>query len=189
MARRSKRGSRTKKPDKYAKQKLFAIPVLLAILGYVLLENVADNSQDDSVAVAPAGLNRVPAGGSGGSAEQEIVPSRQLPAWPEPTLDFLAGPSPLASYREVAGEVVRPVPENGKTMLVRQQVSKQREITSSIRRQLSSQDSQFVFKSANRKLALVGDRIIEQGEQLESGVRLRDVRGNNLVIEVGRRID
>lgn len=194
MAKRFKRGGKkANKPDKYAKQKMLAIPVLLAVLGYVLLDNFGGSSEDSTAQAPPrVAQSSDPTGRPNAAAEKH--PSKQLAAWPDPELGFLGAPSPLASYRAAAGEIVRPedsrlVDSSSETMLVQQQVQKKNQIEDSIRATLSSQTSQFIFKSANRKLALVGDRIVEQGERLDGGGRLHDVRGNNLVFEVGRRID
>ncbi len=188
MAKRSNRRGKAKKPDKYAKQKMLAIPVLLLILGYVLFDNFVGGTDESSVTALPSVPPSVVPSRPKVSTTSPQSPNEQLAAWPEPKIDFLGRPSPLASYRTV-GETFRPETEAPETMVARQQVEAKSRIENSIRSTLSSQTSQFVFKSANRKLALVGDRIVQQGEQLETGARLRDVRGNNLVIEVGRRVD
>lgn len=193
MARRSRREQKAKKQDRYAKQKLLAIPMLLAVLGYVLLDNFSGSSQDAPAATTGSAHSSARPSGQVEStaavAGKGQAPVQQLAVWPQPQLDFLEGPSPLASYREPAGAIVRPAASPEGTMVAERRAEKSEQIESKIRETLANQPSQFVFKSANRKLALVGDRVFEQGEQLESGARLHDVRGNNLVIRIGRQID
>ncbi|GAB5403144.1 MAG: hypothetical protein Aurels2KO_13750 [Aureliella sp.] len=189
MAKRSKRRGKGKKPDKYAKQKMLAIPVLLAVLGYVLVDNFGGSSEDTAPQAAAAVQQQRPANALNPQIAAVENSVQKVEAWPAPQLDFLDGPSPMASYREAAGEIVRTATSQPENMVAIEQVEKKNEVESSIRETLSTQASQFVFKSANRKLALVGDRIVEQGEQLDNGARLRDVRGSSLIIEVGRRID
>lgn len=186
MARRSKRGGNEKKPDPYKKQKMLAIPVLLAVLGYVLINNFS-GSEDSSlaetdaapvaVAVRPERTGVVRVNASQGQIEN---------AWPLPTLSFLDGPSPLSRFR--APKRTAGIP--GEVLVAEESIGQENQrIEADVRQQLASQSVQFVFKSPTRKIALVGDQIVREGEQLQSGVRLRDVRGKNLVIEVGRQID
>lgn len=186
MARRSKRAAKVKKADKYAKQKMLAIPALLLVLVYVLITNLAGGGDASATITASTPKPTAVQPTRPGSINLDVTKSLVTKAWPLPSLGFLDGPSPLSSFREPIGKASN----QGEVFVAGENVeqSSQR-IEADIREQLASQPTQFVFKSSTRRIALVGDQIVSEGEQLQSGARLRDVRGKNLLIEVSRRVD
>lgn len=186
MARRSKRAAKSKKPDPFKKQKMLAIPVLLLVLGYVLISNLTGGGESSATATisTPVAIAGQPLRPSLVNAQE--AKARDSKAWPIPTLGFLDAPSPLRSFREPIGTVGT----QGEVLVAGESIEQANQrIETDIRQQLASQSTQFIFKSSTRKIALVGDQVVSQGEQLQSGGRLRDVRGTNLVIEVGRQVD
>ncbi|HBE69666.1 MAG TPA: hypothetical protein DDW52_16090 [Planctomycetaceae bacterium] len=195
MTKRSKsrrnagKQAKGKKPDPRAKQKLAAIPLLLAILGYVVYSNFQDadaHSQPTTTATRPSSPLR--------SATETTVNVQDAPLkWPEVSTDFLVHESPLANYLQPAQRVGpggdsdgRTVGSEGTATPIARQVSA---TEAAIVEELASQSARFVMKTSSRDVALIGDRIISSGQQLNRDARLESVDGKRLVIRIQRPID
>lgn len=164
-----------KSKDKYARHKLASIPILLCILAYVLF----GQSPESEVALeVPLNLapqsNRVTSIATSPAQTEPILP------WPEVMLEFLAQPNPLANYLHTpsSGEL-----RNAITTAVNVDPS----ITNidpalNLARDLSENQVKYVFRSDRRQLVMLGQQILEKGQELANGVQLTDIQDHALIL-------
>lgn len=184
--------SKRKKSDPYAKHKIASIPVLLGILGFVLMPS-GKESNDSAALVGPA-TNATPSGNATSrvtpptptakpsASFEKARPPVALPKWERVDLSFLDGPNPFASYRIEAvekqllvGTTAAPKPQRAKDEVVRQRVAQE----------VTSQPVRYLFSTSDRKAIMLGNRMLEPGDNLFGDVRLQAIEKGSLVLSLG----
>ena len=179
--------SKRKKRDKYAKHKVVAIPVLLAVLGFVLWDGEEESRPTTQVSKDAPPTEVGSAGesiGEGAVAEWEQIP------WPKPNLAFLNGANPFASYLVEEQEEEPTDPEMPPTELL---VSKKEEavdvekLLREVAAELTRQSDSFAFSSSRRKVIVTGGREFTVGDEIRDGVFLKSIRGDRVELEYRQR--
>lgn len=187
--RSSGKQAKGKKPDPMAKQKAAAIPLLLVVLGYVVYSNFLSGDPQPEPTTTVTRPVASPNKATAAPAATQAAPV----AWPAVSTDFLAHESPLANYLDPEQTVVlnervnsRSVNEGGASTPTARRVAA---TEAAIVEELSAQSARFVMKTPSRDVALIGDRIVSRGEQVNRGARLEGVDGKRLVVRIQQPID
>lgn len=191
------RSRQKRKQAKHQRAKLLLLPLLLAVLGYVLWPSGAGEEDTAAAAIAP-GANSVQAtaGQRGGSAPPpaplagkllasatpgavndgtSLANKSQLPvAWPRVELSQLGKQSPFA-----AAPVPKPAPADEESSAESQATSQlaeagEAEIEAKPTApaldlaELSKKPVHYYFQSNNRRVMLVGEHLLSQGQKLDT---------------------
>lgn len=170
----SSRRPRKPRPDRFRRFKLAAIPALLAVLGWVVIDNFAG----ESAIPLPPPLSKLATEPS----VPDAVTKKSVPrGWPEVGPELLNKLNPFADYRYVSPT---PPAAEVESQLVAKPVAPTESYSTRLQRQLEGQPVHYVFESGARKVVLVGDALIEKGAELHPHVRVKDVRRGRLVLTV-----
>lgn len=191
-------GSASRRPRKKQepKWKLALIPILLAVLGGVLLNNYrrsapaatttvvksTDRSESSqastSQATAAQGLvSSKSAGGQDTTAGGSGKKPRET-AWPETPAEELGKVNPFESLagRETSGTKPNEPP-------VGQFVSTPRQTSpEAIKEQLEALPMRYYFQSGNRRVMMVGEHLITEGQQIGQDYVVRELRPDKIVV-------
>ena len=161
--------SKRKKQDKYAKQKLAAIPVLLIVLGYVLFSGGSDDPKS-----RPASTTKPVT-----TTETSNLVASAAPIWEEVDLEFLEGPNPLASYRHVE--------QPAKKLVAMQETNSVDHPSSSDQLQQRLQSLppvRYHFQSNTQNVVMLGEELLSAGDSIDADLKLSDIQDGQLIFHV-----
>ena len=164
--------SKKNKVDRYQKQKVAAIPLLLLVLGYVLWSNFRGD-EDKAKKLPQAQLAAKPKAGTNNTT--------RAPAWPNSTVDFLSGPNPFASYR-VFEQIEEPALAN-EDEEQSPLVEIEEPLIEQVGRQLANLPVRYMFKSQGRWVMMLGDRLIKEGDEVAESIRLHKIEQGRLILK------
>lgn len=183
MSNRAKRTVRTKKTDKYAKQKLAAIPLLLGVLGYVLVANFQSQDVGTQTIAATDTPTPLPVRDT---TPRQVAPAatstNKIARWKDTNLDFLKGPPPMKPYLEVN------VPQGQLTTASIPSVGLGDQLAD-VQQQFEEQTTQYVFESGRHRYAVLGSRVLAEGEQITEGVQLQKIQAGTLTIKAAPSVN
>lgn len=162
--------TKKKKVDRYQKQKMAAIPVLLLVLGFVLWSNFQGDKpakpkpSPQQIATKPATAKN----------------SKKTPDWPQTGIEFLSGPNPFASYRVLEQELVDiedVSPHETKKLTPEEPLIEQ------VGRQLAQLPLRYMFKSDGKWVMMLGDRLITEGEEVADAIRVEKIEQGRMILK------
>ncbi|MEM7474117.1 MAG: hypothetical protein AAF483_03935 [Planctomycetota bacterium] len=179
--------NKRKKQDKHAKLKLASIPVLLVVLAYVLWSQSAgrDSSElanDNPVskpkpptARAARALNRESSEGAKDLSDSQID-------WPEPNLEFLSAVNPFEAYEQ---------PERvDESKLVSTEKAEESEpeidvvgLLAAVESEIMMQPSRFIFQSQQKKVAVIGSKEYQVGDEIRDRIFIEAIEGQKLILK------
>lgn len=193
-----------RKPDKYAKLKLALIPVLLCVLLYVVFgggkevpQAVAAQATDVAANVyttAPVDTNsgteevansEIASGeglsgeGLSGRTSSGKSPGASIDQWPDGDLEFLVHSNPFASYRVDASAAATSNASDPERKVVD---TASPSFSEEIKQLIANKPVQYVFRSENRKLVMLGGELLEEGDSVSSRGRIDDIQPGHLVL-------
>ena len=169
------------KTDKYARQKLAAIPALLLVLAYVIFSGGESSkpvvstatpalSAEHLASANPASPVVVLADGNGPAGKTKI-----LSEWPEPDLNHLLAVNPFADSNMGRSA------QSGKLVSDRDQIVEE---TLGIARTLEELPLKYSFQSGDRRIVILGDQLLEKGQSLNESTYVHDIQPGRLLISV-----
>jgi hypothetical protein len=175
---------RKAKVDRLAKLKIVAIPVLLAVLGFVLWSNFSEksdrptaNSKAKVAAKAKAKSATVVS-----KAGEKTDPKRKVvEAWPEPTLEFLNQESPFRSME------YEPPKSHNKRLVSKPKLEDRdsaRDALASAAKMLRDATIRYTFRSANQSAFMFENRLIKEGDEFTKGVIVRSITDQGIELAV-----
>ncbi|QDV28124.1 hypothetical protein [Aureliella helgolandensis] len=185
-ARKSKKTA--EKKDRFARQKLLAIPILLCGLAYVLFGMSGDDDNTETAYIPPTSQRKVAVEQATGSESATAVADRK--GWPEVDLATLIGESPLVNYTVIrddqqlvttgaqTGAATRDNPLEGD--------SAEGDSAQRWRNALLETPVSYVFESGDRKVVMLGDQLLEKGQMLSPSVKVEDIQHGKLILSVER---
>lgn len=163
--------SRKKKVDRYQKQKVAAIPILLLVLGYVLWSNL----QEDKPTVPKPQVQQA----SAQPTTTSKTTKNKVPEWPQSGIEFLSGPNPFASYRKFEKEP-EPVVESSQTEVVEEV---KEPLIEQVGRQLANLPMRYMFKSNGRWVMMLGDRLLTEGDDVAEAIQVEKIEQGRLILK------
>ncbi len=171
MSKRQRR-SGGKRVDKYAKQKIVAIPILLIVLGYVVVDGMTGSDESEytpilNVATTPAHNENV---------EVKSDEKKLVTVWPSPNLSLLDLKSPFTDHL---------IKENHQGASATSTDSASVGLRNDIGPLgvLDTNEIPYVFESGSTKKALVNGRLVQPGETLVDGVQLYDIKKGKMILK------
>ena len=161
--------SKKKKQDKYAKQKLAAIPILLLVLGYVLFSGGSGEPKSKPQLSTKQSQQ----------AETPHLVASATPVWEEVDLEFLEGPNPWTSYHHVD------IP--AEKFVARQDTSSASDRTSPERLQQrlrSLPPVRYHFQSDTQNVVMLGEELLSAGDAYGPDLKLGDIQDGQLIFRL-----
>ena len=174
----SRKERRQAKQDKHAKLKLAAIPVLLAVLGYVLWDGLSGDTKralpppqlaNSTTPQAPTVAKR--------PAPAQVNAKTKTPKLPTVDIAALKSRNPFSDYRAKEQSDLEQLDVNS-LATTPQRVNPIAEV----QQMLANQPVTYRFESAQRKVLVVGDKVIESGRQLSDDVQVEAIQQDRIIL-------
>ncbi|MFK7737545.1 MAG: hypothetical protein AB8B50_16035 [Pirellulaceae bacterium] len=175
---------RKTKVDRFAKFKVAAVPVLLAVLGLVLWSNFSESSDRPAVkrtSQAPAKEKaRTSTALSKAVAKADPKP-KLVAAWPEPSLEFLNQESPFMKM-----DYAPPQPQSERHVSKPTHSDRDREknALASAAEMLKNARIQYTFQSEKQSAFMFENRLIKEGDELTNDVIVRSITDRGIELAV-----
>ncbi|MFN3192437.1 MAG: hypothetical protein ACE361_18135 [Aureliella sp.] len=181
----NRNSKRKAKQDRHAKLKVAAIPLLLVILGLVLWSNMSATDTPVPVATNPAASPTSPSTSRPTqTARATAVKAEQVRfadiEWPEPVLSFIEDDSPFKDLDYAPEPVVLVNTETPSKIVTENQKSRLDQVAERIKRERVP----FSFRSSRRNVVMLGDKLIEVGDEIDENVRVSSISDGSLELAV-----